>query len=195
MNRRKLSSLVLPLFLAVLLAGVLFWLRTVPSAPVASGEAAVADEGRQVILYFATPDGRQLAGEARRVTPCNDETSCRLATVRALLDGPTPPLLPLFARGGVVGGVTLNDGLAVVDLGGESLNGHPGGSLAEWLSLMGLVNTLTANFPAIRQVSVLVNGVPRESWRGHVDLRSPVVADYSLLQTTGGRVTPPVVGR
>lgn len=190
MNSRKLKILVLPLFLATVLFGVVVYLQTIPLVPSPKGGSPVADVERSVTLYFVAPDGHHLVGETRRVAPCNDAASCQLATVRALLAGPTAPLLPLFPRGGSVSSVVVLDSGAQVDLAPETLTGHPGGSLAEWLTLMGLVDTLAVNFPTIRQVSVLVNGAPRESLRGHVDLLNPVVPDYSLIQTTS---TTPVV--
>lgn len=190
----KSTAILLPLLIGAMLVACLIYLQgSGPSAP-SSNQGATPAAGRTVTLYFGTPDGLHLAGEGRRID-CSDEAGCVRGTVQALLAGPSSAaLVPLLPRNGGLRGVVLQDGTAQVDLTAETLNGHPGGSLTEWLTLMGLTNTLTSNFPAIRQVVVLTNGGPRDSLDGHADLRLPLVADYSLIEGSTAAV-PRTPGR
>jgi len=41
---------------------------------------------------------------------------------------------------------------------------------------------VTANFPQVKKVQILVNGVAPETLKGHLDLRSPLAPDFSLEQ-------------
>ena len=64
-------------------------------------------------------------------------------------------------------------GEAYVDLSGELVTGHPGGSTNELLTIRTLVDALTANLPAITAVQLLVDGKELDTLAGHVDLRRP----------------------
>ncbi|HPW21762.1 MAG TPA: GerMN domain-containing protein, partial [Vicinamibacterales bacterium] len=50
----------------------------------------------------------------------------------------------------------------------------PGGSQHELLTVYAIVDTLTANLPAITSVQILVDGREVDSLAGHVDLRRPL---------------------
>jgi hypothetical protein len=58
------------------------------------------------------------------------------------------------------------------------------------LTAYGLANTLVVNFPHIRQVRLLVEGRPLETLKGHVDLREPLPADFSLARPVAAGETP-----
>ncbi len=60
--------------------------------------------------------------------------------------------------------------LAVIDLRGPFVNGHPSGVEVESLTLASILGTLHANLPQIEQVRFLVDGQPRETLAGHADL-------------------------
>ncbi len=60
--------------------------------------------------------------------------------------------------------------LAVIDLRGTFVNGHPSGVEVESLTLASILGTLHTNLPQIEQVRFLVDGQPRETLAGHADL-------------------------
>lgn len=70
--------------------------------------------------------------------------------------------------------------LAVVDLRGSFINGHPAGVEAESLTLLSIIGTLHANLPQIEQVRFLVDGQPRETLAGNADL----LRTYPVRDTT-----------
>jgi hypothetical protein len=72
--------------------------------------------------------------------------------------------------------------LVSLDFDAGFISGHPGGTQSELLTVYALANTLATNFPHLRQVRILVAGVPIETIKGHVDLRQPVTPDYSLVK-------------
>ena len=60
--------------------------------------------------------------------------------------------------------------LAVINLRGTFANSHPSGVEVERLTLLSILGTLHANLPQIEQVRFLVDGQPRETLAGHIDL-------------------------
>ena len=71
-------------------------------------------------------------------------------------------------------------GVAYVDLSGEAA-AQPGGSRSELLTVYSIVNSLVANFPAIRSVQILLEDRMVTSLGGHVDLSRPLPADMTLV--------------
>jgi hypothetical protein len=60
--------------------------------------------------------------------------------------------------------------LAVIDLRSNFVNSHPSGVEVETLTLNSIIGTLHTNLPQIEQIRFLVDGQPRETLAGHVDL-------------------------
>ena len=71
--------------------------------------------------------------------------------------------------------------LAVIDLRGTFVNGHPSGVEVECLTLASIIGTLHTNLPQIEQIRFLVDGQPRETLAGHADL----LRTYASRDTTG----------
>ena len=81
---------------------------------------------------------------------------------------------------------TDNSELAVVNLRAAFADNHPSGIQVETLTLLSIVGTLHAAFPRVAQVRFLVDGQPRDTLAGHVDLTHP----YPVTDTTF-KPTPP----
>jgi hypothetical protein len=56
-----------------------------------------------------------------------------------------------------------------------------------------VVNTLTANFPAVRRVQLLLDDRPSPTLAGHVDLSRPLPSDMTLLAGSTPEPAPPPV--
>jgi len=70
--------------------------------------------------------------------------------------------------------------LAVVNLHGSFVQGHPSGVLPEMLTIQSILQTLHANLPQIAQVRFLVDGQQVATLAGHADLtRAYSMADLS----------------
>ena len=73
-------------------------------------------------------------------------------------------------------------GIAVMDVNGAFADGQTSGILAEELTLVSFVQTMTLNAPNITAVKFLVDGKERETLAGHVDISGALsTADASQL--------------
>ncbi len=146
------------------------WLGTgLGSSPMETGSPLAT------VLYFATPEG-DLAQETRLITHRGLDTVKQAKEVLAeLIKGPRgETLLPVLPGGTKVRSLHLTpEGECYLDLSREVREGLPGGVLTETLAVEAVVRTLTANFPEIRQVQILVGGMEAETLSGHVDLSQP----------------------
>lgn len=168
--------------LLVILCGALL-LRHFLAAPVPSPPVESAPPLRSVTLYFAAADGSGLVAETRQLVECRHEEECLRTIIEALIAGPFGPLAPILPPQAVVRGITVAGSELQIDFSRALIVGHPGGSLGELLTVYGLVDTVAVNFPHLRQLRILVEGVAVETLKGHVDLRQPLLPDFSLIAT------------
>ena len=169
-------------------------LRTSPSA---DGEA---ERRISVRLYFASDDSVGLLSEERAIV-FSDDLAVQLRTlVEELVAGPQTALLAtLPPETRVLEVFVTARGVAFVNLSGEAAS-QPGGSKSELLTVYSVVNSLVANFPAIRRVQILLEDRMVTSLGGHVDLSRPLPADMTLVaiplppgladEATAGDATP-----
>jgi hypothetical protein len=66
--------------------------------------------------------------------------------------------------------------LAVVNLTGAFVAGHPSGLETETLTVLSICGTLHANLPRVTEVRFLVDGQPRATLAGHADLSRTYLA-------------------
>jgi spore germination protein GerM len=64
----------------------------------------------------------------------------------------------------------LEDGTAVVDLPGSTLNGLAGGITSELALIRSITRSLRANILPVKQVRFLVDGIAKETLAGHVSI-------------------------
>jgi spore germination protein GerM len=137
-----------------------------PVAPPTSGTT------EQVTLYVAYDDPGVLLPQGSVIPLAGSRQQRAEELLRALMDVYTGkssqhPLGP----GADVRNVYLVDpGLAVIDLNSAFAAGHRSGILVEELTVISLVQTLTANIPGITRVKILVNGKEQDTLAGHADL-------------------------
>ncbi|PLY01287.1 MAG: hypothetical protein C0623_05570 [Desulfuromonas sp.] len=155
-----------------------------------TGEKELAQ--RDVTLYFASPGGLYLVSETRQIG-CSDETDCIRTVVEALASGPVQAGLEVVPAKTLVRSVEVDSGTAIIDFNQEFVSGHPGGSHSELMTVYALANSVAVNFPHLRQISVLVEGKPVKTLKGHVDLRRPLIADFTFARPPGGGLKQEVV--
>jgi hypothetical protein len=140
--------------------------NTQPVAPPVSGSS------EQVTLYVAYDDAGVLRPKSVRITLPTGRQERAAEILRALLTLYLDKFSPHpLGRGSDIRDVYLVDpGLAVIDLNAAFADGHRSGVLVEELSVVSLVQTLSANIPGITRVKILVEGNERETLAGHADL-------------------------
>lgn len=140
--------------------------NTQPVAPPVSGPT------EPVTLYMAYDDDGVLRPKPVRMPLPAGRQERAAEVLRALLTlylerfSPHP-----LGAGSEIRDVYLVDpGLAVIDLNDAFADGHRSGVLVEELTVVSLVQTLSANIPGITRVKILVEGKERDTLAGHADL-------------------------
>jgi hypothetical protein len=161
--------------------------KTAPGAippPISGMEAAAT---KDITLFFASADGRQLAPELGRIDFADSTVENCHKALEALIRGPREPLTPILPSSTKIRGMYLLDqGELVLDLSMElesELKRVRSASL-EGLMVYGIVNTLTqpalqagsgnAQSAVVNTVRFLIEGAPpREAFPAHVDVSLP----------------------
>jgi len=156
------------------------WLST--PAPTESAPPPVQADARKIRarLFFVGDDGERLSAVEQEVPYGEGPAEQAKRIVTALLGDPPAPYASPIPAGTKLKTVFLTPkGEAYVDLSAEIRANHPGGTTNELLTVYALVNTLTANLPAITGVQILVDGKEVDTLAGHLDLRRPLEQDLS----------------
>jgi len=156
-----------------------------PAGPLPPGEQDA--EGLRtvdVILYFSRPDALGLAPEVRPIYLTRELLDRIKQTVVALIAGPArdSSLVPVLPPGTPLRDLFLDShGTLYLDLGQAVVRDLLPGTTSELMAVMGLTDTLVANFPEVKQVQILVEGEEVRTLTGHLDLTYPLRADPSLI--------------
>jgi len=142
-------------------------------------------------VYFLGAGDRDTATSGPYLIPVArqiDSNSPYVSTMQALLDGPvpgengiTPEIATAIPEGTTLNGVTVQDGIATVDLPSEFTSG--GGSLSMMGRVAQVVYTMT-RFPEVDGVRFLIDGTPTTVFGGEgVTVEDPAIrpADDDLL--------------
>jgi hypothetical protein len=132
----------------------------------------VSGATEQVALYIAYDDAGVLHPKPVRIPlPAGrQERASELLRVllNIYLDKVSPH--PLGAGSEIRDVYLVDPGLAVIDLNAAFADNHRSGVLVEELTVVSLVQTLSANIPGITRVKFLVEGQERDTLAGHADL-------------------------
>ena len=173
----------------ILLGFLLLWYASRPK-PVRMVQAnpkmqAVTDSSvlaqRDVTLYFSSENGEHLISEARQLS-CGGDEGCIQAVIEALISGPVQQGIAVLPAKTQILNVRIEEGTAILDFSPEISSGHPGGSQSELLTVYALANSVAVNFPHLRQVAVQINSRQVDTLKGHVDLRRPLIADFTFAR-------------
>jgi hypothetical protein len=132
----------------------------------------VAGPTEQVTLYVAYDDADVLRAQSSRIPLPEGRQQRAEELLRDLLglylDKNSPH--PLGAGAEVRAVYLVDPGLVVIDVNSAFADGHRSGVLVEELTVVSMIQTLSANIPGIARVKILVNGETRDTLAGHADL-------------------------
>jgi spore germination protein GerM len=151
--------------------------RHAPAAPVTSTAAAapaVASRKITATLYYLSDDGMTLVPAQREIPFGATVVEQARAIVEAQIAAAPPRVSAIPAETKLRDVFITERGDAFIDLSGEIVTKHPGGSLDEIFTVYTLVNALTVNLPAVTRVQILIDGKEVDTLAGHVDLRHPL---------------------
>ena len=159
-------------------AAFYIWYRTTRVAPVPEepeGVTVVPEGSRTVTLYFAEKNEEALLPETRLVAAGKDFTEQVRQVMQALLEGPQGEGVSTIAEGTRLLNAFYDSEAAVLylDFTSELVAGHPGGSSAEYYTVAAIVRTVSENFPEVRAVQILVEGLQVGTIAGHIDAYQP----------------------
>jgi len=180
-KRYKGVLLIAFLVFAVLIGALVFRKYETAQRKVVEVPALGAPVGTFVgTLFFAAPGGEGLVREGRELEIEQGIEDGIEAVLDELISGPVGELEPTLPSHTRVLEVHVAGAVARINFGHELTEGLPAGSSAETTAVYSIVDTVTANFPQIGRVQILVDGAPVETLKGHLDLRQPLPPDYTL---------------
>ena len=143
----------------------------------------ILEKRKEIVLYFSDRNGEYLIGEKREILKKNDVKEEAKETIIELIKGPKGKLTPTLPPKTKLLAIQLNEeGVAKVNFNKSLSKDHPGGSSAEIMTTYSIVNSLTLNFPKIKQVQILIEGRPIETIAGHLSLKQPISSNPSLIK-------------
>jgi len=206
---RHQTILFIVLLAASVIMSVLLWnqlrraherlLRGEDSAPTQAPQVAPAEQA--TLMVASDADGSVQSRFLTLPLPQNPEARAR-ALLGRLLDiyadpesaHPVPGgadsisqvfLIPLADSSGKI--TSSSPELAVVNLKGSFVSGHPSGLETETLTVLSICSTLNANLPHVTQVRFLVDGQPRATLAGHADLTRTYLTSELTPAVAGAR--------
>lgn len=157
----------------------------VPGAAPLATSPTTAEDTRKITarIFYVAESGGALVGLDQDVPLAEDPAEQAREIVRAQMAPVESPLVSAIPPGTTLRALYLTPrGEAYVDLSREVADAHPGGSVAELLTVYSIVHALTANLPAVRSVQILVDGREVDTLAGHVNLRRPLPANPDWIQ-------------
>lgn len=144
--------------------------------------AEKSEEMKTVTLFFLSDDDDLLHRETREIAAGPTAAEEAERALAELVKGSSKDLIsPLPAETKIRQVFVTKDGVAYVDFGREIMEKFSYGSSSELAAVFAVVDTLAFNFKTIKKVSILVEGVERETLGGHIDLTQPFLPDYSIV--------------
>ncbi len=134
---------------------------------------------REVQLYFVAPEGTFLVPEPFDIPACDADRDCINSLLISLINGSQQGNLPVLPKETKVLDVEIENDLVRVNFSRQLVDFHPGGSLIELFSVYSLANSISENFPYVRQVQILIEGEVRQTLKGHVRIDQPIYANFS----------------
>ena len=169
--RNRLTMIVIFALIAFAVAFSFFWRNDRP---------AKKEEQERVLLFFATKDAMYLETEDREI----NTSALYRHTIEELIKGPeTAALSPTIPEGVQLINLKVEAGTAFLDFNRALVENHWGGSTGETLTVYSIVHTM-AQFPAVKDVQILISGKKVETLVGHMYLMLPIEPDNNLIRAS-----------
>jgi hypothetical protein len=126
----------------------------------------------KVVLYVAYDDPGELHAQSISIPLSSGRQQRAQELLRALVNVYLQKGSPhrLAASAEIRDVYMLQPGIAVIDVNSAFANGQTSGVLGEELTVVTLIQTLSANIPGLLQVKILVDSKERDTLAGHADL-------------------------
>jgi len=136
-----------------------------------------------ITLYFSASDEEFLVPVERKIVVGEGVNNQIKAVLQELIKGPQDTnLSPTLSPQTKIRAVYTKDKIIYVDFSSSFMEKHPGGTSAELVSIYSVVNTILDNFPSYSQVQILINGEPRQTLAGHIDIRGPFTKNEKIVR-------------
>jgi len=139
-------------------------------------------ERKIITLYFSGEEGEYLTGERREILNKGDAQEEAKEVIQELIKGPKGKLIRTLPPRTQLLALQIDErGVAKVNFDRALSRDHPGGSSAEIMTVYSIVNSLTFNFPQIKEVQILIEGKV-EGITGHLVLDRPISSKTDLIK-------------
>lgn len=138
-------------------------------------------EIKKVLLYFSTPDGKNLVPVEKEISKVE---GLGRQTVENLLEGPSleEGLVSALPLGTNLLDINIKDDkLCIVDFSRDLIAGLSDGDGKETLAVYSIVNTL-CQFDSVDRVEIRVEGKKINTLAGQIDLTEAVMANPSIVR-------------
>lgn len=137
---------------------------------------------QNIVLYFSDEQAMGLVAENRKIQISNNVPLERYI-VEELIKGPqNKSNLATIPPETKINDIKTKDGVCQIDLSGDIISKHPGGSTGEIFTIYSIVNSLTELSPKIQKVAFLIDGKKQTEYKGHIDLSILFERDESLIE-------------
>jgi spore germination protein GerM len=152
-----------------------------PVEPGVDTVAVVPEGTRAVTLFFADRKNIALVDETREVAIGREFTEEVKQIMKALLEGPRYEGVSAIPAGTAILDVFYDTESATLylDFSSQLVAAHPGGTSAEYYTIAAIMRTVSENFPEVKAVQFLVEGLQMGTIGGHIELTKPfLVKDW-----------------
>ena len=138
---------------------------------------------KEVVLYFSDDQAMYLVGQKRNI-----EENTAKAIILELIKGPSQlegeeKLFETLPSNLELLDVQVSEGIANVDLSGDTVQDISGGSAGEGMALYSIINTLILYEDlGVTKVQFLVDGKKVDSIKGHYDVSVPISEDEDMIK-------------
>lgn len=136
---------------------------------------------RTVKIYYSDKTGKSITAERHIIDKGTLKEQLEL-TLEALIKGPDDKeLTGTIPAGTKLLGVKVKGDIAFINLSGELMSAHGGGSSGELQTIYSIVNSATVSFNSINFVQILIDGNVVDTIAGHILVNIPLQQNSSLV--------------
>lgn len=160
--------------------------RVLSSTPETSfhQEILKVQEEIKVIIFLPSPEDEFLHPEERKILKTHSLSNQVKQVILEIMKGSEKGnLSPIPPQTKIREVYIHKDGTAYIDLTYDFVLGNLGGSSSEIEAIYTILNSITFNFPFIKRVHFLIDGMERETLKGHLRLDKSFLPNYSIIKS------------